>query len=72
MTPTPELRRRRLTLMLLAVSVLTVANGRDRPVIGTLSLSLDLGRAPRVEAALAPALAVVASVVADTVQRLIR
>ncbi|MEH3047490.1 hypothetical protein [Sphingomonas adhaesiva] len=73
MTPTPpELRRRRLALALLALSMLAMSDLRDRPVIGTLSLSFDLDRAPRVEAVLTPPLATAAALLADVADRLIR
>ncbi len=72
MTPPPELRRRRLTLALLAVGVLTLSNLRERPVIGTLSLSLDVDRAPRVEAVLVPPLAAAAALLTDAAHHLIR
>lgn len=72
MTPPPELRRRRLALALLALSVFAVSDLRDGPVLGTVSLSFDLDRAPRVEAALVPPLATVVTLLGDAAQRLIR
>lgn len=73
MTPSPrEIRRRRLALAALAVSVMTVSGLRERPVIGTLSFSLDVGQPLRLEAALSPPLAAAAEVLVDVAQRLTR
>ena len=73
MTPSPrELHRRRLAIALLARSVMTVSDLHDSPMIGTLSLSIDLTHLPRVDAALAPPLDSLATVLADATRRFTR
>lgn len=59
----PNYRRRRLGVMIAALSLLAVAN-HDRPTFGVLSIDVDGDHVPQVSAELAPALDAVALAVA--------
>lgn len=58
MRPSPDYNRRRAALVAFAVLLLASA-GREAPVIGTVSITIDERRSPRLDGAWSPALATV-------------
>ena len=71
MTQPPDYRRRRIAVAMAAAALLVVAQ-RETPTLGTVSISLDETRAPRVDARLAPPLDAVAAVLAQVIVTLAR
>lgn len=64
MTQPPDYRRRRAAVGALALLMLVIAQ-RETPVLGSVSLSIGDGHAPRVAAELAPHLATIATGLAE-------